>query len=311
MLNFRTSFFLGVIFIMLLNSCNNDEINNLQNTVFSLDERVSSLELQVEKLKKLVDQINSMEKLIKNLDILRENHAKELENFSKKIKDIENEVVESKENVVLLEGKLKTLNEQLNIFMKQNKIYEGALVVDSSTSDSELQSFFEEGYEVILGGLKIDNPKIKDLKYLKKLTTVGNFLSITNTSFQNLEGLESLAVIVGDFLIMDNEHLSNLKGLNALNKVLGRIVISLNKSLISLEGLENLVLVKSTTLYDDSDSQMFAIDGNVKLSSFCALTNLFKNNGFDLDVGGVDSYYVEGNLFNPSYNNLKDEVCSK
>lgn len=102
-------------------------------------------------------------------------------------------------------------------------------------------------------------------KIVGNLTIDGN----TNEAIQNLEALELLFEVEGNVVIFSNSDLSSLEGLQGLQSLTGNLTISTNQS----------------------------------LKNFCALTNLFSNNGFS------GTYTVSGNGYNPTQQEVTNGDC--
>ena len=88
--------------------------------------------------------------------------------------------------------------------------------------------------------------------------------------------------------------LTNLNGLQNLTITGYDLTIIQNSSLTSLDGLENLSTVAGS----------LSIIWNVTLADLCGLQTLLIGNG--LSYG----YQVEGNLFNPTEQDIIDGNCS-
>lgn len=187
------------------------------------------------------------------------------------------------------------------------------------------------------------NPSLQSFNGLENLTSIGNALVIVdNDSLQNLVGFDSLSSINGQLIIEKNDELINILGLNELisisdelritqNKLIaidgfsslesigkqlriwrenivdidgfdsieyiGEIDLNFNNSLTNINGFETLLTV------EDNLSIIF----NEALNDLCGLTSLIENNG----LGGVGTYEVRGNLFNPTRMDILNGNCSQ
>ncbi len=138
-----------------------------------------------------------------------------------------------------------------------------------------------------------DNPLLLNLDGLKNLETVGAGLLVSfNPKLQNLDGLQKLRAVGGGMVIQVNPALEDLQGLHSLNTVKDNFTIIGNNRISRLDGLENLRSVYRLSItYNDS------------LYNFCALKGL-------LMLGTVDTLTIQGNLANPTANEIKQKSCS-
>lgn len=131
------------------------------------------------------------------------------------------------------------------------------------------------------------NNSLINLVGFNNLTSIGNQLDIyDNSSLSSLNGIENLNSLQR-LRIHSNPSLTNLDGLNGLTTITGNsypITIGYNSSLNSLTGFENLIEVEGYI-------QIFS---NSMLNDFCALKNLFVNDGHNGNIN------FSGNLNNPS-----------
>ncbi|MCB0838809.1 MAG: T9SS type A sorting domain-containing protein, partial [Bacteroidetes bacterium] len=144
----------------------------------------------------------------------------------------------------------------------------------------------------------------------------------SNYALTNLDGLSSLAVVRGGLRISSNPALTNVDGLSSLTSVgelgaasqsAGTLQISYNAVLTNLDGLSgltssSLVAIISNPMLTNLDGLSgltsrigFAavyITDNAALAGFCGLYPLLNSSG------GVGSYYVVGNLDNPTIEDI-------
>jgi hypothetical protein len=97
---------------------------------------------------------------------------------------------------------------------------------------------------------------------------------------------------LGDYLhVIGNNSLTNLAGLGNLTSVGYYLTIENNASLTNVDGLSNITSVGST----------LNVTSNGSLDRFCGLYPLLSSGGF------VGSYYVWGNLVNPTQQQIIDD----
>lgn len=138
------------------------------------------------------------------------------------------------------------------------------------------------------------NHALTNLNGLNNLTTVGKYLKIQeNISLIDLDGFEKLNSVGKSLWIRDNKSLSNLKGLKNITSLEAEMIISGSTELTNLEGLNNFVSIMEIWIYD-----------NTKLTNFCDISSLVKQNG-------VESYKVHNNKYNPTEQDIKDGKCSQ
>jgi len=138
------------------------------------------------------------------------------------------------------------------------------------------------------------NNSLINLEGFSNLTSIENRLDIyDNSSLTSLIGIENLSSLQR-LRIHSNSSLINLEGLNGLTKITGNsypITIGFNSSLNTLEGLENLIEVEG----------LIQIFSNSMLSNFCALKNLFSNEGHNGNIN------FERNLNIPSIDEIVND----
>ena len=155
------------------------------------------------------------------------------------------------------------------------------------TSQIELNNFGRCNYRIIEGAIRLSG--VTDLMPLENLVQVHS-IYIFDTGLKNLNGLDNLNILAGREL---NQY-GNYKGPNEIGNYHeeGRIEILTNNELHSLEGLSNLTNIPIIT-----------VSNNVKLYDFCELSG---------DIEGNVHYVVKGNEFNPTRNQLRNQIqCKK
>lgn len=155
------------------------------------------------------------------------------------------------------------------------------------TSQIELNNFGRCNYSVIEGAIRLSG--VTDLMPLENLAQVQS-IYIFDTGLKNLNGLDNLNILAGREL---NQY-GNYKGPNEIGNYHeeGRIEIRRNNELHNLEGLSNLINIPIIT-----------VSNNVKLYDFCELSG---------DIEGNVHYVVEGNEFNPTRDQLRNQIqCKK
>ena len=136
---------------------------------------------------------------------------------------------------------------------EESKPYQGSLI---NPTFEELQTFYEEGYDVINGSVEFDNVQnlanmltLSNVKYIKS-----NFKILNNNELLSLEGLSKLDSIGGDFNIDNNDKLANLDGLSNLSAVDGKFTITNNDALLNFCGIKPLLTangVAEISIYDN------------------------------------------------------------
>jgi hypothetical protein len=215
-------------------------------------------------------------------------------------------------------------------------------------TQDEVNDFGRKGYSIVTGNLKIGgncslnpndcgNPsEIYDLDPLRRLTTVKGTLLIGATSVTSLNGLRNLREVGAMFIagtpitsisafskidstggifllhlpltdlsgfdnlqyvnrrldIMSCPELQSLNNLKMLSH-LGELVLHNLHGLTTLEGLENVTTIDGYV----------SLSNNQNLRDLCALVPMAKN-GFN------GTYKVNGNVFDPSLDDLLNGNCS-
>lgn len=118
-------------------------------------------------------------------------------------------------------------------------------------SQNEINAFAANGCVNIIGSLKISDDHITDISALQTIRTISDFLWITVTSLDSLEGLNNLESVGTYLLIHYNARLKNLSGLQKLKTVGGRISIGANNSLESADSLNLLESAESISISDN------------------------------------------------------------
>ena len=199
--------------------------------------------------------------------------------------------------------------------IEEEKIYLGDV---SLISQSEVEEFGMEKYSKIAGTLSIEGDDIIDLSPLVDLIEVQSNFHIVNTGLSDFTGLGALSTIGTNFYIADNTNILSFNGLAnlAIGKTLtisnnnlltnliglggitglpyGQLNISDNDNLLNLEGAQNI-----------NDALSLNISNNLVLEDFCAISNLISLS--DLPEG----YFVNGNEYNPTIQDLMDGNCTE
>ncbi len=170
------------------------------------------------------------------------------------------------------------------------KVFEGDLVLQSQ---SEVNDFGNENYEIITGSLIIIGDSVVDLGPLSSLQKIGNQLGIGCENLLTLEGLEniqevgsltlngndalettddleSLVIIADNILVIGNFSLESLSGFRNIKELNGYFQLFGNQNLVSLDGLQNMERI----------GDYFRIQNNRSLENIDALANLKDIGGF-------------------------------
>lgn len=116
-----------------------------------------------------------------------------------------------------------------------------------------------------------DNVKLTSIKALTSLTTVAGIYFVSNDALKDLQGLEKIKSMKYGITVSENNKLTNTDGL------------------ANVEGAINGININT----------------NVILNSLCGITKLVKGGG---NTGG---YYVSGNSYNPTVDDIKNGKCSR
>lgn len=126
-------------------------------------------------------------------------------------------------------------------------------------SDQErINQFLENNYSQV-GGITVSFQS--DLSFLQCIRKVG-FLTLTQNTFENLEGLSNIDEI-GNLSIIDNSNLINLEGIGNVES-LNSLLIERCENIINLEGLESLINLNGSLIVKD----------NLNLQNLNGLNNL-------------------------------------
>lgn len=142
-----------------------------------------------------------------------------------------------------------------------------------------------------LGSIHIGyNPSLTSIEQLEIISGHVNFIRIdSNLNLPSLSGLENITS-VGELIIDDNNSIINLNGLGSLLNVF-KLKINNNALLTTLDGLINLI-----------DFSIINITGNPVLTNYCPIELAVSN--------GVTTYLVEGNVFNPTLQDMQLGYCN-
>lgn len=159
------------------------------------------------------------------------------------------------------------------------------------------------------------NMSLTDLDGLRNLNTnIYSMVIESNPSLLSVEGLENLK-ITNTLNIKFNQMLENLRGFERTTSLLDKLAISDNNSLINLQGLNNLTnaleisllrnegLLSLDGLNNLSENWKTDIQGNIKLTNFCALENLFA-------IAPPINFYTAYNSYNPTKQDIINGDCS-
>lgn len=116
-----------------------------------------------------------------------------------------------------------------------------------------------------------------------------------HSDIMDLSALNTIERIRGDLTIRGNPNLLNINDFNNLESIEGSsILISLNENLSEITGFNNLSYTYSLGLFH-----------NEKLANYCGFENIFINEP------SVELYSCNGNLYNPTLNDMIDGFCSQ
>lgn len=164
------------------------------------------------------------------------------------------------------------------------------------------------------------NLMLQSLQGLDQLEQVSSLLINLCNSLVNLNGLSSFQG--GDstqLTIVENFQLESLDGIDQMTSISG-IFIRNNDNLMDISGLENLTSTTWFSLYENEsllslnglqnlDSVWrFNIVDNMELRDFCAISEIY-DNGY-LNQFDINNFNITGNLYNPTFQNIIDNVCS-
>ena len=186
---------------------------------------------------------------------------------------------------------------------------------------SSITEIFTSNPDEGVGLLRISANNLERLNGLENVASVNALLITYCNQLTDLEGLNSLVSIGGDdswFQTLDihsNENLVSLNGLNNLTTIgqesfITFIRIAGNPELQNLDPLSNLEIILGefhfeTTIYVHCGPTCDGIRGNVSLSDFCGIQNLFNNGTFDEDF-----ITIMLNAYNPTPQDIINGICS-
>lgn len=125
-------------------------------------------------------------------------------------------------------------------------------------------------------------------------------------SLTTLDGLENITS-AGQVQIIDNDSLISLEGLSGLTTLAHEsvdtpgIFIMDNDLISSLNGLENITTAEKVYIGSTANPDT----GNLQLTDFCALQNLFMNGDYN-----EDEVIIVDNAYNPTVQDIIDGNCS-
>ena len=169
------------------------------------------------------------------------------------------------------------------------------------------------------GRLRIHAPNITNLEGLNNITSLNGLAIEYCTNLEDISALSNLETIGGtdngwEFLsIVGNLSLESLEGLNNLesigelnSNIYFGLILGYNPLIENLDALSNLMAVHgiiNTRVYVSCGPSCDAEIGNINLTDFCGLQNLFTNGIY----GEVD---ISGNAYNPTVQDIIDGNCS-
>ena len=160
------------------------------------------------------------------------------------------------------------------------------------------------------------NPELSSLRGLQNIVKADGLLVSNNASLVNLEGLEGLTALFGnggihDIIVFNNDSLESLVGLNNItvvgaeeSPVTAFISIQRNNNLTNLNALSNLTNVYGNIYIGYIDDQTPDEEGNMTLTDYCGLSNLF-------DTGYYEEVFIVNNAYNPSVQDITGGNCSE
>jgi hypothetical protein len=191
--------------------------------------------------------------------------------------------------------------------------------VDTTVSLQNLNTFSSlsglENLESVGQTVQIQsNSGLTSLEGIESLEGVVNILIRNNVSLSSLNGLNTAG---SGITIDNNDSLTNLNGMNFGESSTLYLEISNCNGLTNLQGLEELIEVERLQILDNPElvslsgidnvsrvANFIAIQNNRQLRNFCALSNLFQSNG-------LSSWSVNGNLINPSFQDMNNGRCEQ
>lgn len=207
-------------------------------------------------------------------------------------------------NVKSITGSLKLIgNPEFRSFegMENLEAIGGDLVYDANYIDDKLLSI-DALYKLktIEGDFILKNSTaLKDLASLNGLISIGgNFEIINLPNLLNFTPLFDLKTIEGDLIIHNLINLEYFYGLSGLKNIGGDLSIinnnpSIESKITSTGGLGSIERIEGN----------LTIRNLSNLKHYCALTYLLSTNGL------IGNYLVEGNLYNPSREQIINGEC--
>ena len=163
-------------------------------------------------------------------------------------------------------------------FTTKSAVYDGSVKL---TTQAEVESFGENGYEEITGSLEIteNNPgDIASLAPLKDLKKVSTLKIYSVSQLENLTGLEQMESS-GSIVITDNSALTQVEALSNIDSDLMFLYFHDNTVLSSLKGLEGI-----------SFAQQVEFKFNPALKNFQGLNNLTEVHDLIVENNGLQSF---------------------
>ncbi|MAZ72698.1 MAG: hypothetical protein CMC70_06090 [Flavobacteriaceae bacterium] len=179
--------------------------------------------------------------------------------------------------------------------------------IDGLSNVTSIKGRVEISYNDLLQNLNgfenvvsLDGPL--DINNNTSLTTINGFSNVErlenlkiiyNPELIIIDDLQSLRTVDKSISIFSNGPITSLSALSSLETVGESFLLLFSNDLQTLDGLENLVAVRSID-----------IGSNELLSDFCALENLIANGT------KLEEYFVQGNAYNPTQQDILDGNCS-
>ncbi len=163
-------------------------------------------------------------------------------------------------------------------FTTKSAVYDGSIKL---TTQAEVESFGENGYEEITGSLEVteNNPgDVTSLAPLKDLKKVSTLKIYSVSQLENLAGLEQMESS-GSIVIMDNSSLIQVEALSNITSDLMFLYFHDNTTLSSLKGLEGI-----------SFAQQVEFKNNPALKNFEGLNNLTEVHDLIVENNGLQSF---------------------
>ncbi len=202
----------------------------------------------------------------------------------------------------------KTQQEINNAFKASGKLHNiktinGTLVIGDRSALSNISSLeFFSRIEKIEDGLYLyNNPKLKFLKGLERLSILSELEITGNEGLINFKGFENLVTVRSLCKFSHNKNVVSFEGLDKLRTV-GEFEVFMNKNLKSCKGLENLqTIVSNLSIIDNESLESIA---QLKLKSIGNVLSI-KNNYELTSLHGLDKITTLSSIVIAGNNKLK------